>query len=334
MIISSVIILVCFVIGIILEKLILPRFKKLTAKTKWMIDDLIVDSVKGMIILLLTLLGVYIALVYLPLTQKVEMIVSKVLLVLTIFSATIIAMKFFAGIVAMSITKFLPARTGIFRTVVKIVILVIGVFVILNTLGVSISPMLTAFGIGGLAVALALQDTLSNLFAGVHIIAVKQMKPGNYIKLETGEEGYIVDIGWRNTTIRMLQNNLVIVPNNKIASSIVTNYYLPDEEMAVLIQVGVSYDSDLEKVEKVTIEVAEEVMKEVPGGVPEFKPFIRYHTFHDFSINFTVIMRCRSFVDQYLIKHEFIKRLHRRYKKEGIEIPFPIRTIHIKGGSK
>jgi small-conductance mechanosensitive channel len=140
-----------------------------------------------------------------------------------------------------------------------------------------------------------------------------------------------VGITRRNTTIKTLPNNLIVVPNSKLAAAIVTNYYQPEKEMAVLVQVGVSYDSDLKKVEKATIEVAREVMKEVPGGVPEFEPFIRYHTFADFSINFTVILRGKEFVDQHLIKHEFVKRLHERYAKEDIEIPFPIRTIHMRG---
>jgi len=105
---------------------------------------------------------------------------------------------------------------------------------------------------------------------------------------------------------------------------------MPDKELAVLVNLGVSYSSDLNKVERVTIEVAREVMKAVSGGVPDFDPFIRYHTFGDFSINFTVIMRAKEFKDQYLIKHEFIKKLHQRYIKEGIEIPFPIRTIYTK----
>jgi small-conductance mechanosensitive channel len=207
----------------------------------------------------------------------------------------------------------------------------IGVLIMLQSLGISITPIITALGVGGLAVALALQDTLSNLFSGLQILISRQLRPGDYIRLDTGEEGYVADITWRNTTIRALPNNMIVVPNAKLASSIiVTNYYMPEQEMSVLVQVGVAYESDLEKVEKVTIEVAKEVMKEVPGGVPEFEPFTRYHTFADFSINFSVILRAKEVVDQYLIKHEFVKRLHRRYLKEGIQIPFPIRTIHMK----
>ena len=201
---------------------------------------------------------------------------------------------------------------------------------ILNTLNINITPFITSLGIAGLAVGLALQDTLSNFFAGLYILISKKIKPGDYISLDSGIEGYVEDITWRNTTIRQLPNNIVIVPNSKLASSIITNYYLPEKELAVLVQVGVSYNSDLEKVEKVTIEVAKEVMKEVPGGVPNFEPFIRYHTFGDFSINFTVILRAQTYVDRYLVTHEFVKRLHKRYKEEGIEIPFPIRTVYLR----
>jgi len=226
-------------------------------------------------------------------------------------------------------SETLPS-TSIFRNITRLVILIIGFLIILQRIGISISPLLTALGVGGLAVALALQDTLSNLFAGIHILVSKQVRPGDFIKLETGEEGYVVDISWRNTTIRMLPNNLVVIPNSKLASSIVTNYYMPEKMLSVLVSVGVSYDSDLEKVEEIVIEVAKEVMQTVPGGIPEYEPFVRYSSFGDFSINFSVIMRAKEYTDQFLIRHEFIKRLHKRFKKEGIEIPFPITTVYLK----
>ena len=188
---------------------------------------------------------------------------------------------------------------------------------------------MASLGIGSLAVGLALQDTLSNLFAGFYLTLDRPARVGDYIRLESGEEGYVETIGWRSTQVRMLPNNMFVIPNSKLASSIFTNFYLPDRELAVLVDVGVSYNSDLKKVEKATIEVAKEVMKEISGGMPDFQPFIRFNTFADSSINFTVILRGREYVDQYLIKHEFIKRLHERYQREGIEIPYPQRTIHM-----
>ena len=129
----------------------------------------------------------------------------------------------------------------------------------------------------------------------------------------------------------MLPNNTIIIPNSRVVNSQIINYYRPQKEMAALVQVGVSYDSDLDHVERVAVQVAREVLRETPGGVKEFEPFIRYHTFDDFSINFTVILRVHEYVDKYLVTHEFVKRLHKRFKQEGIEIPFPIRTLQFKG---
>jgi small-conductance mechanosensitive channel len=131
----------------------------------------------------------------------------------------------------------------------------------------------------------------------------------------------------------MLANNMVIVPNSKLVQSVITNYHLPEPELAVLVELGVHYNSDLQKVEKVTCEVAKEVLQAVPGGIPGFDPFIRYHTFGDSSIKFSVIMRAREFVDNFLIKHEFIKKVQARYQQEGITIPFPIRTVHLEPGA-
>ncbi|PIP12435.1 MAG: mechanosensitive ion channel protein MscS [bacterium (Candidatus Stahlbacteria) CG08_land_8_20_14_0_20_40_26] len=325
-----------FLVGLIFDRIILTKLRKIAARTKWVGDEVVIAGLRGVIILWFTIAGVYGALQIIPISPKMLDVCQKILLVIVIFSVTIVLAKIAAGFVEAYSRRAkgaLPSTT-IFMNLTRLVVFAIGILIILQSLGISITPLITALGIGGLAVALALQDTLSNLFAGVQVLISRQVKPGDYIKLESGEKGYVTDISWRNTTIRALPNNMVVIPNSKLASTIITNYYQPVQEMSVLVQVGVSYDSDLRKVEKVTIEVAKEVMNEVEGAVPEFEPFIRYHTFSDFSINFTVIIRSKEFVSQYLIKHEFIKRLHERYKREGIEIPFPIRTVYMKEKKK
>jgi small-conductance mechanosensitive channel len=184
-----------------------------------------------------------------------------------------------------------------------------------------------------LAVALALQDTLANFFAGVQLVSDKPIKVGEYIGLESGEQGFVTKVGWRSTQIRMIQNNMVIMPNSQLINSRITNYHLPVPEMSLRIPVGVDYRSDLEHVERVTIEVAREVQQTVDGVKPDFEPFIRYKDFGDFSIGFVVVLRITDFVAQYRITHEFVKRLHRRYNQEGITIPFPIRTLEISRGA-
>lgn len=330
MFIPLAVFLITLSLGYVLRKIIFIRLTRWGTKTKSQIDDIIISSMKGPFIIWFLMLGIYFALGSSKLPENLAHIINRTLLVLGIFSITFVLANITSKLIKIYSAKIktvLPV-TSLTQNISRIIIFGIGILIILHSLGISITPILATLGVGGLAVALALQDTISNLFAGFHIIIAKQIRVGDYIKLESGEEGYVTDINWRTTKIKMLPNNVVLVPNDKLTKAIITNYYLPDKEMAVLVNLGVHYNSDLNKAEKVTVEVAREVMKEIPGGVPEFEPFIRYHTFADFSINFTVILRAKEFVDQYLIKHEFIKRLHERYAKEGIVIPYPIRAIN------
>lgn len=275
------------------------------------------------------LIGVWLAAGYWPLTPEVQLLVGRAVFVIVTVSATLAA----AAVASQSVDIYgamlasaLPV-SSLTRNVAWVLTAVLGLLVVLNGVGLSITPMLTALGVGGLAVALALQEPLANFFAGLFITVAGQIRVGDYITLDSGQQGYVVDFSWRSTRLRMLANNLVVVPNAKLAQAIVINHHLPAEDLAVLVEVGVDYASDLRQVERVVMEVGREIMSDVPGGVPAFEPFIRYHTFADSSINFTVILRAKEFVDQYLIKHEFVKRLHVRFNAEGIVIPFPIRTV-------
>lgn len=322
--------LITIISGYILRKILFIRLARWAKNSKTQIDDIIIASIKGPFIIWFLMLGVYFALEFSKLPVNLSNVINKLLLVLGIFSVTFVLANIVGNIIKVYSAKIdttLPV-TSLTGNISRIIIFGIGILLMLHSLGISITPILATLGVGGLAVALALQDTLSNLFSGFHIIIAKQIRIGDYVKLDSGEEGYVIDITWRTTKIKMLPNNVVLVPNEKLNKAIVTNYYMPDKEMAVTLNLGVHYNSDLKKVERITCEAAKEIMKSVPGGVPEFEPFIRYSGFGDSSINFTVILRAKEFVDQYLIKHEFIKKLHERYTKEGIVVPYPIRAIN------
>lgn len=224
--------------------------------------------------------------------------------------------------------------TSLVQNMAKGVVYVIGFLVMLQTIGVSVAPMLTALGVGGLAVALALQDTLSNLFAGIQILASRNIQPGQFIRLQSGEDGYVADISWRNTSIRTMPNQLVIIPNAKLAASIITNANLPDPEVGMRVDVGVHYDSDLEQVEQVAKEVALEVIRRVPGAVSDAEPTVRFREFADSCIQVGISVRVLEFADQFLLKHELIKAIHKRFRRNGIRIPFPIRTLQLEPGLK
>ncbi|UGT43074.1 mechanosensitive ion channel family protein [Nocardia yamanashiensis] len=225
----------------------------------------------------------------------------------------------------------ISGSVSLFSTITKVIVFVLGLLITLDTVGVEITPLLGALGIGALAIALALEGTLANLFAGVHILASKTVQPGDFVKLEGGETGWVSDVNWRTTTIQDIPGNFIIVPNRKFAESILTNFHRPDQDMAVVVEVSTGYTSDLDYVEQVTMDVARRVMKELDVGFAGADPRVRFHTFGDSGIQFRVVLRTRHYEDQYLLVSEFIKSLHRRYREEGIAIPYPVRTLEFAG---
>ena len=321
-------------VGFIFEKLVLKRLYHMVAKTRWNGDDIMVRSLRHVVTIWFALASIYFVILRRNIDQTLAGLLKNILLIALLISIAMVLARVGAGFVRLYFNNVqgLPS-SSLITNVVRIIIGVLFGLIILQSLGVQITPLLGALGVGGLAVALALQETLANLFAGIVIILSKQLRPNDFVQLSSGEQGYVEDISWRNTTIRSLPNNMIIVPNAELSTTIITNYYQPEQQMSVLVNVGVSYESDLEHVERVTVEVATSVMTEVEGGIPEEEPFIRYNNFGDFSIDFTVIMQTSEVVNQYIITHEFIKRLHRRYGEEGIQIPFPIRTIQNMDGT-
>jgi small-conductance mechanosensitive channel len=220
-----------------------------------------------------------------------------------------------------------PATT-LTQNLAQVVVVILGVLVVLRVIGLEITPLLTALGVGGLAVALALQDTLSNLFSGIYVSMAGQVRLGDYIKLNTGEEGYVTDIAWRSTLIRTLGGNMIIVPNAKLAQAIVTNYYLPQKAMGASLQVGVSYASDIDLVERVLLEIGKQAATEVPGMLTDPAPSVTLDPgFGDWSLNFQLGFQVAEFSNQASVRNELRKRILRRFRAEGIEIPFPTRTL-------
>jgi small-conductance mechanosensitive channel len=319
-------------VGWIIEWIVFGWFHRLARRTSWHGDDLLIQTLRWKILFWLLLLGVYVAVPSIPieLSSGTVNLVNRALFTLFIISATIAIAQIATGMISTSGDSETRPALSIVNNIVRVAVYISGFLIILGYFGQSVTPALAALGVTGLAVSLALQATLTDLISGVQIVLTRPIRPGDYVKLSTGEEGYVTDINWRTTRIKQLANNMVVVPNSTITSSILINYCEPQRELSVLIDIGISYECDLEHVERVTVEVAKEVMQSVPGGIPENDPFIRYNSFSDFSINFTVILRGKEFVDQYLLKHEFIKRLHQRYRQEGIDIPFPIRTLEFK----
>ncbi|HMK60012.1 MAG TPA: mechanosensitive ion channel family protein [Dissulfurispiraceae bacterium] len=303
------------------------------AKTATKIDDIVNKSIRTPSLFWCLAVGLYIGIAVSELPDKYVFYLNKALHVIVVLSFTMAAANLVGELLKNYVQKSrlpLPS-TGLFYGVVKGLVIALGVIIALGILGISITPLITALGVGGLAVALALKDTLENFFSGIHILVEKSIRVGDFIKLETGQEGYVEDITWRTTRIRMLPNNMVVIPNSKLSQSIVTNYYLPEQKMSLQIPISVSYSSDPDHVEELLIDEAGKAAGEVPGLLEDPPPFVRFIPgFGDSALEFTLICQVREFVDQYNVQHELRKRILKRFRAEHIEIPFPQRTINIK----
>ena len=320
---SVLIIGVAYLLGQLGKYLVISRLGALARRTPGQWDDAVVPAIGRRVPFWSLLVGIYIAAGFWTLSPNIANTIDKFLYVAAAASLTFLVAEALVKLVRThgpSIDHTLPTTT-LTENVVRIVVVLLGLLVILNGLGLSITPMLTALGVGGLAIALALQDTLANLFAGLYLTVAKQVRIGNYIRLASGEEGYLVDIDWRASRLRQLSNNTVLIPNAKLSQSIVTNYHLPERELDVVVEGNADYTSDLDQVERIATEVARDVLLTVPGAVSTFQPVVRFHTFGDPGIGFSVTLRAQEFVDQYLVRHEFVKRLHRRFTAEGITVP-------------
>jgi small-conductance mechanosensitive channel len=313
------------------KKILSRSHRYLAGRTNWAWVEALIDALGPTISIIIVAGAIALLAWILPLSWRAEralyvMLVGAVVLALMIFTDRICR-----GLLVRlaSRSAALQGELGLIRGAARGVVIGLAILVFLDSVGISITPLIASLGIGTAAVALALQDTLANLFAGIYMMAEKPIEAGHFIQLESSEQGHVEHVGWRSTQIRMLGDTMVVVPNSKLAGSVITNFSLPNTELGFAVDAGVDYASDLERVEAITLEVARQVMNRVDGAAPEFEPYMRFHSFADSSVNFKIWLMARNYVASLKVKHEFIKCLHSRYKQEGIVIPSPVRTIDL-----
>lgn len=334
LIIPLSVLVVTLAAGWAVKRLLLRVLRGWAARSKGQAAAIVTNALADPFMIWVLILGTHLALQSSEMPARATWWVGRILLLLWIWSFTVMASRLAGNLIRFHGAGIAGAQpvTTLAQTLAQLAVVILGLLVLLNLLGISITPILTALGVGGLAVALALQDTLSNLFAGFYVAVARQVRLGDYIRLNTGEEGYVTDISWRSTTLRAMANNLIIVPNNKLGQAIVTNFHLPERRLGVSVQVGVACDSDPEQVERVLLEEGRRAAAEIPGMLAEPAPNVRFEPgFGDWSLGFTLNYSVQEFADQYLVRHELRKRLLRRLRQEGIEMPFPVRTVYVRG---
>jgi small-conductance mechanosensitive channel len=222
----------------------------------------------------------------------------------------------------------LRSTAGIARATTGVVGLSITAVLLSDAIGISLAPVLTALGVGSLAVALALQDTLTNFFSGISLVTDKPVRPGDFIRLEgTSSEGYVETLGWRSTHLRSLDGGVVVIPNATLAKGVITNFGTTNPRLVLRVQVDVTLDSDVNRVEAV---LADEAMactsidgvRGDPAPAVRFVPGVGREAF-----GFTLVSRTEPSADSVLVEHQVKKRLHARLLSEKIALaraPSPV----------
>jgi len=339
----SVIVFLIFILAGWLIMLLLRYLqKRLEKKRKRNITSQVLNSITRTVFIFLVLEGVIQALYafrelesWQPLLFKASISVLIIFITYGIGRAGTVLISWYMG--SRAVRRKATVDQGLvrfLRRILVILIYIIGILILLDYLGIVISPLIAGLGIGGLAVALALQPTLANFFAGTQIVADRVVRMGDYIELDDGTRGYVTDVGWRSTRIRTPFNNIVIIPNSRLAESIITNFYGPSMELAVIVSAGVSYASDLWHVEEVALSVTKEVIEELDGAVKTFEPWFGYETFGESNIDFWVWLQARDRIASFIVKSELMKRLHSRFREEGIEINYPVRKVTFENGTR
>jgi small-conductance mechanosensitive channel len=279
---------------------------------------------------LVFIIGLYTSLKTLSRLDEYYLVIDGAFFVITMLIIALLVSRIITVITMgwLKVRRGFKRTPGLLNKAITVLIFIIAIAVILAYFKIDITPLIAGVGLGALAIGLALQSTLSNFFAGVHLLSDRPINVGDFIELDENNTGIVEDIGWRSTRIRMLTDNLLIIPNGKLADSNIINYSMPKEDFSIWVPCGVAYESDLKKVEKVTIEVAKEIQNTVPGAMKDFQPGFRYREFGDSNINFVTILRIEKPMDRFVVRNEFIKALKQRYDKENIEISWPIRKIY------
>lgn len=333
---AVLLIIISAVIAKLFNFILRKSVHRLTKKTDTKLDDMLVAAVQKPIFVGILLGGVYVALPYLSIlasyTTEINLGFSIIYTLYGLWFALRVTNAIIEWYATEIATKTKTEKDEQFLPIIKKVVMgvfaAIALLMILGQLGIEITALIAAMGIGGLAVALALQPTLANFFSGTQLVADQPVRIGDFIELDSGEKGTVIDIGWRSTKLRIFGDNILIIPNSHMAEAKIINYNYPAKPYLFMVDVGVGYGEELERVEKTSIQVAKECLKKEGSGKEGFEPFVRFKEFGDSNINFSVYFHVKKYGDKFKLRHEFIKALKTRYDKEGIEIAWPIRKIY------
>ena len=321
---------------------VFPLIMRLAHRTPTELDGILIQAVRWPVNVGIVVLGIYLSL---AIALDLPGAVQKFIDIAGQAAGALLLVVLFGRMVSRGMDWAIEEQTKkarrtvdprlllMLRRVLVTLIYGLGLLLVVNTLGISISPLIAGFGLGGVAVALAIQPTLSNMFAGTYVMTEGAVSPGDYIEMEGGIAGYVLEVGWRSTRLRTWSNTLVVVPNARFAETIITNYYAPTPPVNVYLTCGVSYDSDLTRVEAVSMDVMNRVLETSPHGVKEYGAYFGFDNFGESNVDFWLFVQARDRLASFELRSALINELHHRFAEDGIVINYPVRSVQFSNGA-
>ena len=331
---ALVLLLMVFIVLRISIFIIEKVFVRLTKKTKTDLDDKLIARISKPITFLILIIGLYIASLELSLVNSAAVIITKIFWSFVILNIAIITYAF-VDVVLINALKKVARKTksdlddsliNLSHGVLKVSWVIFSLLYILGVWGVKVGPFLAGIGIGGVAIAFAMQESLSNIFGGISIILDKTVKVGDIIYFDVDTRGEIINIGLRSTKIKTYDNEVITIPNSLIANNKVQNIAQPEPKSRVVIPFSVAYGSSVEKVKKIVLKE----IKKIKNFSETPEPVVRFLEMADSSLNFKAYFYVDSFEYRILAVDEANTRIYNALNKAKIEIPFPQIDIHLK----
>jgi MscS family membrane protein len=216
------------------------------------------------------------------------------------------------------------------QKILKTIVVILGLFFVFGAWNVNLAPLLATAGIAGLAIGLAVKDSLNNIVGGIQLVLDRTFKVGDKVEIEGGQTGVILDIGLRSTKLKTYDNEVIFIPNGILANSKIKNFTQPDLSIRVNVQFGVEYGSDLKKVNKIVLDA----IQNIEGVLEEPAPAVQFLNMSDFSLDFVARVWVKEYSGAYSMKLKVTDEIYKTLSKEGIGIPFPTQTIYTKGIDK
>ena len=327
---AAIIFILFVVIGKVVAVVLRKYLKKITDRTKTKFDDILLEKTEPFLTYVIILVGVKVVLLHIGImTLLLSRIINSFIAILAVYFVIIIIdmfIDFWGTNWAKKTRSGIDAMLPLIHKFSKVVLIIAGLMFILNIWDKDITGFVAGLGIAGIVLGFALKDSLGNIFGGISIILDKTYKVGDRIKIDSGESGIVYDIGLRSTKIKTWDNDILVIPNGKMANSKIQNYVQPSIKSRSVIDFCVAYGSDIKKVKDVVIKT----IKKVENVLEDPEPAVAFVKMNDFSLDFKAKFWVENISQRYAAKEKATCMIYDALNKEKISIPFPTRTVYLK----